>query len=236
MKVPSTGFVIPCPFGTLTKKGLEASKLNHKIAINVPPTFKFQFTRLKENKFWIYGIYITKVNLKTKLLAAKSLPQFMNQPTGTVVPKDTTSSPTLGLGQLGLLHTSQNLRHEDLLLLLAKFLGGPSIPEGELKSTNASKEENSFSERQRENLDVEKIFEELQRLEIKILDHVNVRFEFLEKKQDLILNKLDMLLNNRELAHNSNSTHGQCDSLSCTLENLEPEHSIEDAKVTVDSL
>lgn len=174
---------------------------------------------------------MTKVNLRTQS-ALKSLQPSVNQSVaGSSLSRDTTSSQAYYLGKFqSLLQTPLNLDdHQDLSLLLTKFLGGAGLPSLNRTEKEINPTDNSISNKEKTRTlaqasagnikidDIEPIFKrELQRLEKKLLNYVNDRCNSLEKKQDLILNKLELLLNDRKYSQDEtkyNDTFAHCDSL-----------------------
>lgn len=164
-------------------------------------TLSIKFTRLKEHEFWIYGAYLTKLNLSTQLSHESFHHPRKQQHESSTVSMNTTLGQTPLTQFQNLLQTSSFQENSDLPFLLAQFLGSTS----HMVSNKSAEIVHPTSEREEiekptsvENVSLKNIEQilkkELQNLEAKIFSQVNERFNQIEKKQDLILNKLDNVL------------------------------------------
>ncbi|KAI5741417.1 hypothetical protein M8J76_013399 [Diaphorina citri] len=188
-----------------------------KVKLQSPMTsLSVKFTRLKEAEFWIYGIYLTKINIPTS--STRGLqpgnPQTIGLfPTMSMHSLPSSQPPTL-LNFQNFLQTSSNREHLHLPNLLSNFLNGigansSNPPHTEHLNDNNSegtslngipKQESQTSENKPSMVEIECMMDKkLKELE----GRIHARFDQLEKKQDLMLNKIEMLLNTLKCTNGS---------------------------------
>ncbi|KAL1461179.1 hypothetical protein WDU94_013102 [Cyamophila willieti] len=174
-----------------------------KINLRSPlSTLSIKFTRLKEKEFWIYGIYLTKI--KASFQSNGSIQQ---QNTNSQHALNNVPPPSLMQFQ-NLLQMSSN--QELLPNLLSNYLkvAGCSVSKDVKENVCSTNEKLANTEKMSDLPNVEKVTmkdiecvigKELRNMELKILSHVDARFEALQKKMDLMFNKLEMLHHNNNL-------------------------------------
>uniref|UniRef100_A0A8D8PUT0 Uncharacterized protein n=1 Tax=Cacopsylla melanoneura TaxID=428564 RepID=A0A8D8PUT0_9HEMI len=209
-----------------------------KIKLRSPlTTLSIKFTRLKDKEFWIYGIYLTKINVSSQ--SSRSIQQPGDQQnTNSQHAMNNMPPPSLMQFQ-NLLQMTSN---EELLSNLLSTFGSSVSKDvkGNVCSTdksfvNAEKSnvcstDTSFvnAEKLSEPPSVEKVSmkdiecvidKELRNMERKILNHVDARFDALHNKMDLMFAKLEMLYHNNNLKGTEENTNNGNNNLKETEEN-----------------